>query len=272
MENIRYPVIGRQTILPMYVSGLGITEYEYHINRENGLVSHQLLFTKDGAGRLNVDGKAYRLDRGKLFYISPSIPHEYYPDGDKWSTCWVVFRGEYLAQLMQQLGFPPYCVCDMCDTSVLERLFDMLMAADDPVYGSEKSSLLLYEYVLSARRFVVGESTEAAPDSIVGRAVSYIDSNYMQDITLQQLCALSGVSAQHFCRLFRKQMAMRPLEYIARRRISQAKLLLQSTRQSVAEIGLQTGYPDPTYFAAVFRRYEGISPLEYRKRSSSLAI
>lgn len=272
MENIRYPVIGRQTILPMYVTGLGITEYEYHINRENGLVSHQLLFTKQGAGRLNIDGKAYRLDGGKLFYVSPSIPHEYYPDGDKWSTCWIVFRGAYLAQLMEQLGFPPYCVCDMCDPSALERLFDMLMAADDPLSGSEKSSLLLYEYVLSARRFVVGESSGAAADGVVGRAVAYIDGNYMQDITLQQLCDLSGVSPQHFCRLFRKQMAMRPLEYIARKRISQAKLLLQSTQQSVADIGLQTGYPDPTYFAAVFRRYEGISPVEYRKRSSSLAI
>lgn len=272
MQNIRYPIIGKQTVYPVYLTGIGISEYEYHINRENGLVSHQFLFTKKGAGTLKVDGKTYRLGEGSFFYISPSVPHEYYPESGQWTTCWLVFRGNYLRELMDGLGFPEYFICENSDLSAFEKLFGMILAADDPVFGGEKCSMLLYQYILAARHFISGEEQSAATDGIVGTAAAYIEENYMNDITLDELSELSGVSPQHFCRLFRARMGMRPLEYIARRRITQAKLLLRKTEDSVSEIGAKIGYPDPTYFGVVFRKYEGIAPSKYRKSGNTLAI
>lgn len=65
---------------------------------------------------------------------------------------------------------------------------------------------------------------------------------------------------------------MRPLEYIARRRISAAKLLLDGSGKSVQEIGKEVGYPDPTYFGIVFKRYEGVSPSTYRRIKNTIAI
>ena len=271
MQQIRYPIIGKQAILPVYVTGIGRTEYEFRVNRERGLASHQFLFTKCGEGCLHIDGRTYALDSGSFFYVAPSVPHEYYPLTDKWTTCWVVFRGRYLAELMSELGFPAYCVCG-ADTRAFERLFGMILAADDPVSGGERCSMLMYEYILEARRLISGEQPSGVSDGIVGSAVNYIDSRYMQDITLEQLCGMSNVSPQHFCRLFKAQMGMRPLEYIARRRIAQAKLMIQTTDAPIADIGKSIGYPDPTYFGVVFRKYEGISPSEYRKRRNTLAI
>ncbi len=272
MQKVRYPVIGKQTIYPVYLTGIGISEYEYHINRETGLVSHQFLFTKKGAGILNIDGKTCRLGQGSFFYVSPSIPHEYYPENGQWTTCWAVFRGNHLAQLMNELGFPEYFICENIDISRFEKLFGMLLAADDPISGGEKCSLLMYEYILEARRLFSGEAQNGTSGGIVGGAAAYIEENYMKDITLEELSGRAKVSPQHFCRLFKAHMGMRPLEYIARRRIAEAKLLLQETDLPVADIGARTGYPDPTYFGAVFRKYEGVSPSEFRKRKNTLAI
>lgn len=45
MTKVIYPVIGRQTSLPFYLTGIGISDPEFHVTRDKGLVSHQLLFT-----------------------------------------------------------------------------------------------------------------------------------------------------------------------------------------------------------------------------------
>lgn len=52
------------------------------------------------------------------------------------------------------------------------------------------------------------------------RAVVYINENYADDITLEELAGMSGVTKQHFCRVFKEQMRMRPMEYLARRRMA----------------------------------------------------
>ena len=45
-----YPILGKQKCLPFYLSGIGIAEPEYHVRREEGLVSHQLQYTQSGRG------------------------------------------------------------------------------------------------------------------------------------------------------------------------------------------------------------------------------
>lgn len=102
-------------------------------------------------------------------------------------------------------------------------------------------------------------------DSVTEDAVRYINEHFSEDITLGALAALSNISEQHFCRLFKARFGLRPMEYVALRRISHAKSLLETTDESIARIGKLSGYPDPNYFGIVFRRYEGVSPSLYRK-------
>ena len=121
-----YPIIGRQTDLPFYLSGIGISEPEYHIRRENGLISHQFLFVKSGEGELSIGGKTIPMKTGCLFYVAPGIPHEYYPLGEEFTTYWLVFRGEYASQLMNTLGFADYVVNKDANTEQLVHIFGMM--------------------------------------------------------------------------------------------------------------------------------------------------
>lgn len=265
MVEAVYPIIGKEKILPFYLTGIGISNPEYHVKREKGLISHQFLYTRSGVGRLVVGGHSYLQKKGSLFYLPPSLPHEYYPENGEWETCWIVFRGEGLADVMQRFGFTSEMVGEISGIDGIEHIFHKIYrAANDSVYGKESCSAFIYEYILEVRRLFFSEAAGSAA-GIIENAVAYIDENFRKDITLGQLAHISGVSLQHFCRVFKAQMGMRPMEYVARRRITEAKHILDNTEESIEKIGKKAGYPNLSYFGAVFKKYEGISPSEYRK-------
>ena len=81
MHSSIYPVLAAQTRLPFYLSGAGISDPEYHVVRPDGLVSCQILFTRSGSGVLRIDGREIPQTPGSLFFLTPGVPHEYFPDG-----------------------------------------------------------------------------------------------------------------------------------------------------------------------------------------------
>jgi AraC-like DNA-binding protein len=265
-----YPIIGNSRTLPFYLTGVGKNSPEYNVKRENGLVSHQFLFTSGGKGILTVGGRSYIQTEGSLFYLSPSVPHEYRPEKDEWETCWAVFRGEHLSELMRIMGFGDFAVKNGAVNDRIVRIFEQLYAAaGDSVYGAQRCSLLVYEYILAVSEQLLSGHENTVSEQLSG-AVSYIDKHLSDDITLECLAEISGVSLQHFCRLFKAALGMRPMEYIARKRVAKAKLMLCNSGEPIAEIGEKCGYRDPAYFGLVFRKYEGISPSEYRRLGGSI--
>ncbi len=261
-----YPVIGKQTELPFYISGIGISEPEYHIKRENGLSSHQFLFVKRGTGVFRCNGECYDIKEGDMLYMAKGVPHEYFPIDESFTTCWTVFRGEHLSLLMKALGFGDYGIAKNAIGDTVSSIFNMLLsAAGETVCDAEKCSKILYEYILEVKRLFCEDNQpkdytkKAAED-----AALYICENFSKDITLEELSTMAGISKQHFDRIFRQKFGLRPMEYIALKRISYAKTLLESTDKKIAEIGILAGYPDPTYFGMVFKKYEGVAPKAYR--------
>lgn len=272
MYDAVYPVIGKQRCFPFYLSGVGIYSPENHTVREEGLISHQILFTLEGEGQLHIDNKCFRIRKGCVFFVMPGVPHEYYPIDGKWTTCWVVFRGDHLQRMMEKLGFPPYACRKVSEMQNIKRIFDNIFAsAKYPVRGDEKCSLLVYEYIMAVRKALLLEA-DSDTNNVIDTGLTYMNENYHQDISLQELSEMCHISQQHFCRVFRMETGMRPMEYLAQKRMLEAKVLLHTTNRSIAEIGRQTGYRDPTYFGMVFKKYEGISPSQYRKLKKSVVI
>ncbi len=264
-----YPVLGKQTTLPFYVSGIGICEPEYRVSRPQGLVSHQFLITSSGSGKLIVGEREYILKEGSIFYLPPELPHEYMAYSGQWNTKWLVFRGEHADDMMKRMGFDGCVVCDMPVSERMTNLFSQIInCVKEPVSGGERSSPLLYEFIMLARELMLIGQSDDNKNLIADRAISYIDEHYSEDITLDELASLSGVSAQYFCRVFRSSTGMRPIEYINNKRVSEAKLLLVSRDMQISDIAFKVGFRDNNYFGIVFRRATGISPREFRLRRS----
>ena len=94
--------------------------------------------------------------------------------------------------------------------------------------------------------------------------IDYIDKNFRKELTLVELADLIDLSPQYLCRLFKEGLSLRPFEYLARKRIQQAKLLLLEDKLNINEIAAEVGYNDCSYFCAVFKKHEMLSPAEFR--------
>lgn len=274
MKKPIYPVLGHQTLLPFYLTGIGVADPEYHVVRENGLVSHQFLYTVDGQGVLKIDGKEFLLKKGSLFYVSPKVVHEYFPEKGNWKTKWLVFRGEFADRMLKNLGFEKYLLCENCNFDECQRIFDRIyLTAKNPLNVGEKESVLLYEFILNVRKAVfTPEIVTTDGENPIDKAIIYIEENFSKDIQLETLANISHMSLQHFCRLFKEKTSMRPMEYLAGKRISEAKTMLIDTDELIENIGRAVGYNDRNYFGIVFKKLEGITPGEYRRQRGSVVF
>lgn len=102
-------------------------------------------------------------------------------------------------------------------------------------------------------------------------AKDFIDSCYMQSITLQQLAGVACLNSAYFLRQFKKYFRVTPYQYIIQKRLLAARILLETSGDSVTDICFSVGYEDVTSFTRLFKQNFGLSPekyrLEYQKKS-----
>ena len=114
--------------------------------------------------------------------------------------------------------------------------------------------------------FVILEKQKAHQDDLVKEAQHFIEQNYTGKITVDQLSYRFAISRRNFERRFRKASGNSPVEYIQRVKIEAAKKTLESTRENVNEVMYAVGYNDSKAFRAIFKKYTGLSPIEYKNR------
>ena len=92
----------------------------------------------------------------------------------------------------------------------------------------------------------------------------YIETNYMYDISMQDLARHMNYSEAYFCKLFKQCFNKNFTSYLTEYRVVEAKRMLAMPTVNVKDIGRAVGYSDSNYFAKVFKRITGQSPTEYR--------
>ena len=92
----------------------------------------------------------------------------------------------------------------------------------------------------------------------------YIEKNYMKNLSVQDAADYLGYSEAYFCRLFKQYFGHSFVSYLTEYRMTKAQKLMEDSSMSIKDIGKAVGYPDPNYFAKVFRRVRGVSPSEFR--------
>lgn len=102
-------------------------------------------------------------------------------------------------------------------------------------------------------------------NKILEPALTYIEKNYQENITLQKVAEISNVSSYYFSRLFKKELGVNFSIYLKQRKIEKGKELLIQTSLPIENIATKLGYYEAGYFTKVFKQAEGITPSEYRK-------
>jgi len=100
---------------------------------------------------------------------------------------------------------------------------------------------------------------------LVAIARQYMDDNFDQGITVAQAAQYVFLSQGYFTRAFRDETGMSPMNYLMKKRIERACLLLENNEIKVSAISLQSGFSSPQRFNVAFRKLMGMTPMEYRK-------
>ncbi|MCI0449838.1 MAG: helix-turn-helix domain-containing protein [Chlorobi bacterium] len=120
--------------------------------------------------------------------------------------------------------------------------------------------------------FIMFAGQKTHGDKAVLNAQEFIEQNYTDKITVDKLSERLGVGRRTFERRFKKATANTVVEYIQRVKIEAAKKELESGRKTVSEVMYNVGYTDTKAFRDVFKKFAGISPVDYRNKYNKEAF
>jgi transcriptional regulator GlxA family with amidase domain len=114
--------------------------------------------------------------------------------------------------------------------------------------------------------FIIFQGQKEHDDDAVKKAQNYIEKNFQDKITVDELASMVAVGRRNLERRFKKATANTVVEYIQRVKIEAAKLNLESTRDNINDVMFKVGYSDTKAFRTTFKRITGLSPVQYRNK------
>ena len=217
--------------------------------------SHWLLhYVVHGFGIFERDGVSRAVKPGDIFVIPPYKETYYEADRKRpWRYIWIGFTavGEEVPAPLQSAVI--HCPGagkvfeDMLRCGKLENGRSAFLAAR--IW--ELFSILLEE----------GEGTAG----YIEKALNYMNSEYINGITVQQVAEMLNLNRSYFSELFKDQMGVPPQTYLINLRLEKAAQLLTLYGETPATAGVSVGYPDIYHFSKIFKQHFGLSPRQYQQ-------
>lgn len=245
---------------------VGYFHYEpgYLLKRSNYSSFLIMLITK-GTCIVTLDDTPTPVSEGQVMLLDCYAPHQY----ETQTGCeasWLHFDGclcrDYYEQIVQTSG-----------NILAPRSVQTVNHALAKICNTFRNGTLIHEASLS--KYITNILTElllsgTTLDSMtrsqisLSDTVSYINEHFSENISLEQLAARASLSPFYFTRIFTRETGLTPHQYVIATRVNSAKFLLKTTRLSVKEIGFNCGFASESSFCTTFRKWEHITPSEYR--------
>jgi YesN/AraC family two-component response regulator len=120
------------------------------------------------------------------------------------------------------------------------------------------------ENVSENKNFDNTEFSDMKMSAIRTRISDYLESRYMDDISLSDIAGELKYSDAYFSKVFKKCFNKGFIVYLTELRIEKSKMLLEDIFVNIKDISAKVGFRDSNYYTKVFKRMEGLTPSEYR--------
>ncbi len=124
----------------------------------------------------------------------------------------------------------------------------------------------------SQSSFIMFQGQKEHEDEPVKQAQDFIEKNYHDKITVEQLTTMVALSRRNFERRFKKATSNTVVEYMQRVKIEAAKKGLEAGRKNVSELMYEVGYNDTKAFRTTFKKITGLSPIDYKNKYNKEAL
>lgn len=241
-----------------YVNNCGYytdIDTEINVRRMQGRKDWQIICVASGTLKVEIQNFTHFLKEGDCVMFRPKEEQIYGCNGNGTSYYWIHFSGIECENILNNCNltekiFKTENLCDFINGCV--DIINEARTRDNENYISGRA-LCMISRLREKRQGRFAETVKKMAED-AGKGVT---SDYAK---------ISGMSKYAFIRAFKEEMHVTPLHYIIRLKTEKARFLLTETDMKIKDIAMGLGYDDPLYFSAVFKKYVGESPANYRKK------
>ena len=217
--------------------------------------------------------RTYSVKSGQGFMIFPGQINTYIADEQlPWKYMWIEFDGLRVKEALS--------VIDLCKDAPVyhshskelrEKLADeMLYIVNHPQESSFHLIGHLYlflDYLLQSAKSTKLVSSGRMRDYYIKEAINYIEQNFQNNISIEDIAAVCGINRSYFGKIFRNSIGRSPQEFLMNYRMVKATELLKLTSLSIADVGSAVGYENQLHFSRAFKNIYGVSPREWKNQN-----
>lgn len=234
----------------------------------------ELFYVVGGKGQFLIEDRLYPVNANNLVIVNPNVTHTEVSHKAN-PLEYIVLGIEGLELSIGGNSNGRFCLLDYRGTvDILSSLRSILreMEAQQPGY---EDICQAYMEILIVR--LMRQTTLTAPVIPSVTAVNhqcamirrYIDVHFKEPLNLDLLANEAHVNKFYLSHAFKREYGISPINYMLSRRIEESKYLLLETDLSLSQISHTLGFSSASYFSQSFRRSEGISPMEFRRKHST---
>lgn len=237
-------------------------------------------YVLSGTGTLMADNakgetQTYSIKSGQGFLIFPGQITTYYADLRlPWEYVWIEFDGLRVKEALDltelSMNSPVYRSHskDLREQLVNEMMYIVHHAKESP-FHLIGHLYLFFDYLMQSSKSTKLVHSSKMSDFYIKEAIHFIEQNFQNNITVEEIASVCGINRSYFGKIFRKSIGRSPQEFLMNYRMVKATELLKLTSLSIAEIGSAVGYENQLHFSRAFKTVYGISPRQWRNQHSS---
>ncbi|MCI9303199.1 AraC family transcriptional regulator [Clostridium sp.] len=251
----------------------GIPGFGYKYEVLKNAVMH---YVSKGKGTFKVNNKIFNLKQGGIFIILKGMSVEYMASmDDPWEYYWIGFSGSNSIEYLNRTSIIDSYVVTCTENSKIPNIILNMCeisknynpsCSDDIVLLRELYSLL-YTFIKEFPKEFEYKDKEL--HTYIQDAINFINSNYMNSITVNEIANHVNLSRSYLYKMFIKNLKVSPQKYLINLRMYKATLLLKNTKLPIGEVANKVGYTDSLLFSKTFSKYFSMSPLNYRNNKLS---
>lgn len=226
-------------------------------------------FIENGRRYLSCKNKEYTIESGDLLLFNPGDNHTCEQiDGKTQDYRCINIQPEIMSKAVFEITgrdylphFTAQVVFHSKLVSLLRELHLMIMQ-EEKDFRKEELFFFLLEQLIEEYTEQEISSPKSEQSTEVKAICEFLEKNYMNNITLDGLINLTGLSKYYLLRSFTKQKGISPYSYLETIRIDKAKKLLEQGVLPI-DVALQTGFADQSHFSNFFKKFIGLTPKQY---------
>lgn len=245
--------------------------YKYEVLKNS--VIH---YVTKGCGTFKFNNKVYNLKEGDIFILLKGMDVEYMASiDDPWEYYWIGFSGSKVGEYLNRTSIIDSYVANCSGNSKIPNIIVNMCEISKTYNPSRSDDILLLKELYSLLYAFIEEFPKAFEykdkelHTYIQEAIDFINSNYMNSITVNDIAEHINLSRSYLYKMFMKNLKVSPQKYLINLRMYKATLLLKGTRIPIGEVASKVGYSDSLLFSKTFSKYFSMSPLNYRNNQTS---